>query len=408
MRTRSLGLPIALLGVLFGGCFRSTGAISREEFLSMVHGSIESVGDVSKLFPKTVSDIEARKSLAIDLAKKEIAKILAISDRTFANTALAFDRAGRRFSIAASGIRTLKSVHTDKSLRDAAQAAVLELSKFSIDAFYNVDLYNAFKSYVDGNAKRENLDGERHRYLEESMKAFKRMGLHLPAERLKRVKSIQKELSALGLEFGKNTAEDKSSIMVEEKDLAGVDPNLIKNLKKNPEGRCVLTCDYPTYYGVVKHCKNHGVRRDFALAFSNRAYPANKSVLEKIIAKRDKLARELGFESFAQYDIDDTMAKTPERVEKFIKDMSSRVLEKERREFEMLTKELPEGVVLREGKFDTGDFAYTVEQYKKKNFNLDERKIAEYFPLEKTLNGVFEIYQNFLGLKFKFVNSDGL
>jgi thimet oligopeptidase len=395
-------LFLAAVFVFFGCSIRSTDFMSKEEYFSMVSGSFRDIGDVAKLFPKSVSDIENRIKLAIEDASKSIDSIIKIenSSKTFENTARALDEASRRFSIINRGIHLVKSVSTDKSLRDKSSSALLEMNNFFVDKFLSVDLYNAFKSYVDNNAAQEDLNSEERYFLSETIKDFERAGLHLSKEKLDEVKKLQKEITNCSLEFSKNVAEDKSSITVDESDLKGVSPVLIKGLKKDSSGKLIVTCDYPTYFGVIKHCSVGPTRRDLSRAFCNRAYPANKPILEKIILKRDALASLLGFASYSDYDVDDQMAKEVVVAEKFIKDLHVKVGPKEQAEFEMLRNDLPVGIVLRDGKFEPWDFLYTIESYKKKHFDIDARKIAEYFPLEKTLSGVFEIYQKFLGLKF--------
>lgn len=365
---------------------------------------------VVRLVPTSVVDIEKRTDLTIDEAKKSISTITKLNskDRSFENTARALDEALRKFRITQSSLWLVKNVHPEVKMRDAAQKNILKLSNFSIDAFASVDLYRAFNDYYEVAAKKESLNDEKKYYLNEVLTDFKRSGLHLQADKLSEVKELQKKLSELSLEFSKNVASENRSLLVNESDLVGVDSDLIKGLKRDEIGKCMVTTDYPTYFGIMKHCSVPSTRRELFRLFSNRAYPKNKELLEKIIFNRDKLANLLGFNSYASYDIDNQMAKSEGRVESFLYDLKNKVKSKELKEIKMLFNDLPADVTLRDEKFEPWDVAYVQESYIKKHYDIDDRKIAEYFPVEKTISGIFAIYQEFLGLKFKILSQDNL
>lgn len=411
MRLAILGSTVA--GVcLFSGClFWSRGhAISEEGYNSMINSSFSNIKDVVALFPTNVADVEARRDYALKNAKKQLHDIIDVPDvqRTFENTARALDNASSAFAVGACALHVTEEVHPDKGIRDACHEAVLSIQKFSVDAFLSPELYKAFNAYMNGNFAKEKCSPEEKTYLDETMKGFRYAGLHLPESELKEVKRLQKELAELELEFSRAINSDKSSFTATEEELAGVDKHLLANLKKTDDGKFIVTCDYPTSTEVSTNCSVSETRCRMNRAFNNRAYPANKKTLETIIAKRDELAKRLGFESFAHYDLDNQMAKNPATAISFIQELAKKVAPKEKKEFERLCSDLPVGVVLVDGKFAPWDVGYTVEAYKKKHFKIDEREIAEYFPMEKTIQGIFDIYQKFLGLTFTLEKPSGL
>jgi thimet oligopeptidase len=371
---------------------------------------MKNVQDVVKLFSKTAEEITQIGDDAIATTEKNIQEIIKIetSARTFKNTARALDETGVQLFISSCRSEILDMVHPSKDIREAAHAACAKIRSFAVDAFLNVDLYNAFKSYVEGNAKKEKLNAEELFFLEEEMRGFKRSGLHLPAEQLEKVKALKKEITKLSLSFNSNIAQDKSSITVPREDLAGMEDHFIDALEKDDDGNFVLKCDYPTIQPIFKHCKKEKTRHDLFIVYQNRAYPKNESILETIIAKRDELAKLLGFDSYAAFEYDNEMVKTTERVDGFISDLVEKSSVKEQKEFDQLVSDLPEGVTLVDGKMNPWNLAFAKEYYKQKHFNVDDRKITEYFPMEKTIQGVFDIYQKFFGLQFKETKPDGL
>jgi len=386
---------------------------SRGESKKMM-SNIKNISDIIELYPSTPQVLEKRVVAAIADAQKRIDAIIAIPDteRTFANTAQALDTLESRsnLSVVAPIAEFVTMVDPEESMRNAGQKALIEIVKFATDKINNNPvLFKAFKAYVEGNAKNEELSDEQQYYLQEQMKGFRRSGLHLPKEQLEEVKQIKNELMRLGLEFEKNIAIDARTITVARDELEGLSDDFIDSLKTAEDGKYILGLDYPTYFMVTDHCDVAATRKKLYQVFQNRGYPVNKEILEKIISLRDKLAKMLGFESFADLDIGSEMAKDPSTVRKFLDDLLEKVNVKESKEFALFTKDLPKSVALSpEGKFYPWDVRYIFERYKKKHFAIDETKIAEYFPMEKTVDGLLSIYQQFLGLTFKQVPISGL
>jgi thimet oligopeptidase len=370
------------------------------------------VEDIAKLFPKTVVEINRMKEALIDDAQSQLDKLLSIEDnkRTFANTAQALDTlAGlSNFALGSHILYSISMVNVDANMRDAAQAIVVELQKFSEDAFFsNKKVYNAFKAYIDGNAQQEQLSDVQYYFLKETIEGFERAGLHLPQKMLNKVKELKKELVVLSMEFGKNIAQDNSIIEVSKYELNGVSNDFIETLQLTDDGKYILRTDYPTRTQVMENCTVSETRRKWSEAFDRRAYPVNEDILKLIIEKRDELARLLGFESFAALNIVDEMAKTPERAQEFIQDLLQSGKDKLEQELELLLQHLPESVSLQNGKLKPWDLTFIKEQYKRKYLLVDEQKIAEYFPMNHTLDQLFEIYERFMGLRFELVTYKG-
>lgn len=363
------------------------------------------------VFPMTVTDIQSRAHSAMEQARKDVAAIVSIPNeqRTFENTIRALDTISSNFSIPYVAISTLNYVHPNEKIRAQAEKTEQLMQDFSIDMFgHNVDLYNAFKAYAENNAVHESLQDDQKYFITESMKDFKRNGLHLPEEQRNRIAQLKKEIGKLELDFSNNINKDASFIVVSRDGLMGLKDDFIDSLQKTDDGNYKLGVDYPTYYEVIEYCAVAETRKKLSKAFGNRAYPANMKILEDIIAKRDQLARELGFESYAHLNLDDEMVKTPDRAETFIRDLIAKSNVKEAEEFKVLKSDLPSSVQLSpNGKLWPWDVPFTQAYYKEKHFKLDERKVAEYFPMQQTIEGLFGIYQDFFNITMKEVPVSG-
>ena len=369
---------------------------------------------ITDLFPKTPEAIQNLVKASIEKATQDIEKIISINDkdRTFENTVKKIDALFglSDLSMASSTLTALEMLSPDEKIREASHNGILEIQKFSVDNLWNnVQLYKALKAYSQGNADTENLAETEKYFITETLRDFQRLGLDLPEDKLQQVKTLQKELAELELIFETNIATDKSSVALDKDELAGLEQDFIQSLKKTEDGKYILGVDYPTYFNVMQNCDVETTRKKLHQAFKNRAYPKNEEILTKIIEKRDQLAKLIGFESYSHLELDSQMAKTPERVEKFLSDLLQKANTKEQKEFEIFTKKLPNSVKLTDGgKIKPWDMGYIKSCYKKKNFNIDEREIAQYFPMENTIEQLLAIYEQFLNLEFKQVPIDGL
>ncbi len=403
-----LAISLVLIATL-ANCAASLKKVEVEKGDGML---IQSVDDVVALFPKTIEEIEERKQKLQAKTLEDLRTIINIDPgaRTFENTARALDHVMGHFAIESEALGMLEHVSPDEALRTASHEASSYLQQFAIDAFSSsMDLYQAVKAYVEGNANQETLRDEERYFLAEVMLEFRRNGLDLAPTKLEKVKKISKEIAVLSRQFEKNIAEGQREIVVTLSELSGLDEEFINALRKTEAGGCVLGTDYPTYTAVMENCSNEGTRKKLFLSFGQRAYPENIAVLNELIAKRDEFAKLLGYPSYAAYDIDNQMAHTVETVQNFLSNVATKARIKDEAEFREFTKQLPESVELTDdGLLKPWDRAYLIAQYKKHHYNLEERQLAEYFPADHTIKGLMHIYEQFMSLRMEEVPVPGL
>ncbi len=402
-------IMVGLLSVHLGFCSKK-GPMKRSDLAYQTR----TAQDIIDLWDWRPDEITGWTKKYIDSAQESIDQILQIPDdqRSFLNTVQTFDTIGALsdFTVAANIFETLELSSPDEAIRNAAHKAVLAMKAFWIEAVStNKALYQALKVYAEGNAAEEKLSQTEHYFLSETIKDLERAGLNLPDDQLVLVKKVKKELIALTQNFERNIAQDKSHITVDIDDLKGLDENFIKNLKRADDGAYILGVDYPTIFNVIENCAVEDTRKRLSNAFANRAYPANEVILKEVIAKRDELAKLLGFASYADLDLDNQMVKNPGRAYDFIRDLVNRIEKKVGQELDQWVAELPASVVLTaDGKIKPWDFQYLKTTYKKKHFAIDEREIAKYFPMEKTIEGLLDVYRQFLSIDFEEVPVSGL
>jgi len=375
---------------------------------------ISTIDDVRALFPTSSAQIAERLKSYKTNCQHDVQKIVDIphDQRTFDNTALALDRITSfcDLTVLASICEVLESLSPDESIRQAAHKAVIEVQHFYVDAIEsNKQVFNAFREYVEGNALVESLSDEQRYFLKEMMDTFIKSGLNLPDDQLVSVKKLKKELAELSIAFERNIAQDNRTLEVTIDELDGVDRAFIATLAKTNKGNYLLGTDYPTRAEILENCNNADTRRRYFKLFFTRAYPANNEVLSQIIAKRDQLARLLGFASYAHLDTADQMVQSPERAYNFLYDLIGRVSNKEKIEFHKWLADAPESVKLDDqGRIQPWDILYAQTAYKKNHLAVNEAEIAEHFPMENTIKGLLDIYRSFLSIDFKEVPIGGL
>jgi len=400
----------AVISLLLIGCSNSSLSSTKQTDFSMIHTE----QDVAALFPRTATELTQRMDAALLQAQQQIDALVAVPQdkRSYATVARALDLldALSDAAIMANACSTLEYVTTDDAVRTAAHDAVRKVQEFWVDAIENnVNLYHIFKDYVADVVPHEQLTAEQHYYLHEMLTQFKRRGLDLPDEQRTRVATLKKEIAQLSQDFEANIAKDQRTITVDVAGLAGVDADFIAQLKRTDDGLYILGVDYPTVDTIMSTCIVEATRKALYLAFNNRAHPTNQDVLQRLIAARDELASLLGMASFSELSLVDEMVASPERAHEFLQALHKRASVKAEQEFKELVTDLPAGITLTaDGKLKPWDVSYVKNSYKKKYLAIDEEKIAEYFPMTSTVEGLLNVYKQFFNLTFDTVPLAGL
>jgi len=406
---KRIQILLLALGLSGGGVVHG---IEEQAYVSLLTGPINDIHDVAALFPKSVADVKERQAYTMTEIEKRLKAFFLVPnhERTFTNTALAYDRMVRVCKGAENALFAISDVHPDKSVRDACRCAELELKKFFGKAVVTQDLYTVFTSCISpsGIFAGEVLDVERAYYLQGVMKEFRRLGLHLSVEKIANVRILTNEIDEICAEFSKNIAEHGRSIVVSRDALAGVDDGYLDTLQQQENGLYVVPCTYPAQAKILRYCSVEATREAFYWAWTNRAYPENELVLHNMVEKRHALARLVGFESFAHYNIEDQMARTPEAVELFLRDLVGKVSAKADEERKNQHSDLPTDIMLNEyGDIDPWNSFYLEAWQSKKKVSCGILEVNNYFPLQTILPKIFGIFEQFLGLTFTVHTSEG-
>lgn len=299
-----------------------------------------------------------------------------------------------------------QSVSAEQALRDASTEAENLMDEFDIESSMREDVFKLVDAAMQ---KKESLDPESQRLLEKTRKGYIQYGLGIPAgPKRDRFKEIKKRLSQISTIFQKNLNEETGGIWFTPEELDGVPADVVSNLEKGKgekAGKVRLTFKYPDLFPALRYAKNAKVRQRIYVDNENKCNQ-NVPLFREAVILRDEAARLLGYPNHAAFRIEDKMAKTPKTVDDFLGDLRTRLTPGGRRELEKL-KDLKRKDLKSRGEEDSYDGHYFLWDHRfydrlmiEKEYSIDQEKIAEYFPLETTVEGMLHIFEQLFGLVF--------
>lgn len=298
-------------------------------------------------------------------------------------------------------------VSPHKDLREASTESTRKMSAFEVEMSMRVDVFRALKALDQKEEEKSKLSPEGRRYLARLIRNGKRNGLDLSENVQEELKNIKKKMSDLSIDFSKNLNEDTTSFEFTRDELAGCPDDFLNSLEKGEAGKLKVTLKYPHYFPVMGKCRVPATRAKMEKAFNSRCLKENTLLLEDTIVLREKQAQLLGYPTHADYVLEMRMAKNPQAVAKFLKDLNGKLQALKAEEFKTYLKYKAEEAAKYnfedDGKINPFDMRYYMKMAEERLYSVDHQKLKEYFPMDKVTKGLLEIYQTILNLKFALV-----
>ena len=343
-------------------------------------------------------------------AKAEIDAIIANEEEpTFENTIEAMEFAGGKLNSAASVFYALMEAHTNEQMQQIAEEISPMLTEYSMYVSLNADLFERVKAVYE---KRNELglDVDQMKLLEDNYKSFVRGGANLSDEDKVLYSQWSEELSLATLQFSKNVLAATNAYtlnITDEADLAGL-PEYVKTMAaetaadKGLEG-WAFTLDAPSYSPFLQYSEKRELRKQIWTAYNTRALGGefdNTEVVRKIVDLRIKIANILGYETYADYALEERMAKDKKTAVDFIMNLLKPSLEFAKKDVaEVFAYARKNGF---EGKrLESWDFGYWSERYKEAEYSLSAEELKPYFQLESCIDAVFGLASRLYGISFE-------
>lgn len=355
-------------------------------------------------------DFEPVFRAALDAHEREIEQIASNSAApTIENTLAALELSGEALSRASAIFWCLAGAHTNPEI----QRLEREISPLVARHFTRMYMNDALFRRIDalyGRRDSLNLDKETRRVLEKTWKRFVRGGAKLDGEAKARLGAINEELARLGAQFGQNVLKDESSwaLFLDEKDLDGI-PDSLKSAmasaaaERGQPGRYAVTLSRSIAEPFLSTSTRRDLRETVLKAFisrgANDGEANNREIVRRTLELRAEKAKLLGYETFAAYKLDDTMAKTPENVMNLLLP----VWEKAKEKAAATEKEL-QRIAAGEGQnqpIAAWDWRHFAEKLRSEKFAFDESALKPYLALDSVIAAAFDVAKKLFGLTFE-------
>lgn len=358
---------------------------------------------------KTCHFLPAVKA-GIEAQRAEIAAIAGNTEApTFQNTIKALDTSGRLLEKVELVLYNLSSAETTPELQAVMRDVAPLTTALEDDIFLNRDLFKRVES-IFNDRERLGLDPVSIRLVEEIRKAFIRSGAALDDASQARLREINQELSVLGLKFGDNLlAETNAFTLILEGpgDLAGLAPSTIEAAaaaaeKAGMPGKWLVNLSYPSMWPFVQQSTRRDLRQKVIEAYASRCDRGNEydnnDIIARIATLRLEKAKLLGYSSWADFVLEERMAKTPAEVDGLLDRLWKPALDVARVEAEEYTAEAVKAG--HKGPFMPWDWHYWAEQVRARKYGLDSGTLRQYFTLDNALAGAFELARRLYGIQF--------
>ncbi|MFH2141557.1 MAG: M3 family metallopeptidase [Bacteroidota bacterium] len=328
----------------------------------------------------------------------------------FNNTILAFDQSGKLLRTVSNVFFSLNSANTSPEMQEIARIITPLVTEHKDNISLNLKLFDRIKVVYE-NRESVNLDSEQKRVVEKYYSDFVRNGANLNDNDKEKLRSINQELSKTELQFDENllaeTNTNFSLIIDKYEDLAGLPEDVIEAASVSAkdagyEGKWLFTLQKPSLIPFLQFADNRDLRekiyRGYFMRGNNNDKFDNKEIIKKIVNLRAEKANLLGYKTFAEYVIENNMAKTPDAVYGFLSEIMKPALSVAKKDLAEMQK-----IIDREKggfKLESWDWWYYAEKLRKEKYNLDESEIKPYLPLENVKEGMFHVANQLYGLTF--------
>ena len=311
------------------------------------------------------------------------------------STLLAFENTLADFNDETIPLTFMGYVSTNSAVSAEGSDCEQKVGQFYVDIFTRRSLYAVLK-------KQNTTDIAEKRLLTETILSFDQNGLMLSDEVLAQIKLLKSQLAAKESQFSTNLNADTSTVTFTSAELAGANADFLGRLNKTADGKFIVTTKSTDYLDVMQNCANSETRHKMMSAYLNRGGLTNTQLLQDAVALRLQIAHALGFQSWADYKTKPRMAKTSEATLQFLNNLKSKLAVRNQQDQAQLLnykKELdPSATTLNQW-----DNTFLSFQLQKRDYQLDEEKIREYFPAATVVSGIFDVYSKLLGVTYKEV-----
>ncbi len=380
---------------------------------------------------------EAHKHLEKTLSKIEAYRLNKDS-LTFNSVIFPLIEAEQIVSRVWSPIGNLLALDGTPELRDAAQKARPLVVNFHNDVVLDPRLFELLTLYSDSSEGRS-LSGPRRRYISNTIRDLKLSGASLDEYKKSILREYNLKIAELSRQFSDNATDSKYELLLtKDDDLLGLPEEVIIAAQKKadiyreklsidqvPSGAAIINLDYPSYVPFMRYSERGDLRKKLALQYMQKGTEQasggllsdkndkksldNQKIIKDLCQAKTLRAKLLGFNNYAEVSLSTKMAKDPNKVLSFLKDLAVKARPVAQKEYKALL-EFQNNLGYKNtesnpNKIYSWDREFLAEKLKKVRFDFDSSETKPYFELRQTLNGMFSIIETLFGATFTKENS---
>ena len=346
------------------------------------------------------------------LAKAETALEQVTADdfpATWSGIAGVLDVATENLGRAWGAVSHLNGVADTPELRAAYNAALPRVTEFWTRLGANERLYAKYKAIDAGSLNEEQRQAHKN-----AIRNFVLSGAELTAAAKERFAQIQERQAELSQKFSENSldATDAFAYYATDDEVAGVPQDVLQTAKAqaDAEGKAGyrLSLKMPSYLPVMQFAESSSLREKLYKAYTTRASdqaPAefsqfdNSAVMQEILALRQEESRLLGYQNFGEVSVVAKMAKSPDEVVTFLRDLARRARPYAEKDIADLRRFAAEK--LNQSAPQAWDYAYIGEKLKEERYAFSEQEVKQYFTAPKVLAGLFKIVETLFEVQIR-------
>ena len=345
---------------------------------------------------------------AIELNRAEIDAIINNPEApTFENTIVAMEQSGELLGRVTGVFFVLNNCSTSEEMQQIALNITPKLTELSNDVSLNPELFARVKAVYD---QREslNLDQEDSMLLENTYNSFARSGALLEGEAQDLYRQYTTELSQLTLAFGQNALAATNAFALNITDEAKVAelPEFVKeglaaDAAARGEQGWTVTLQAPSYGPFMTYSSQRDLKEQLYKAYNTRAVGGefdNMENIRKIANLRLQIAQLLGYETYADYVLEEKMAENTKTVNDFLQELCDATLSYAHKDVATVTKYAHS--LGFEGELMPWDWGYYNEKYKEFAYSINDEQVKPYLQLENVKDAVFMLATKLYGLTF--------
>ncbi len=350
-------------------------------------------------FCKSVDELKTAIHNGLRASKRNLETFLALPEDTVPSEVLsAYNHITSPLNGWAQQASIFQQVHPDTAMRETGANLEQEVHAFHSQLSLNREVYDR----LNGLTLPEDARFKQRRFLEHSLRDYRRSGVDKDDAGREQVRKLQETLLEIGQEFDKNIILGTTSMQVAggHKDLAGMPQDFLASHAEDEQGEVKLSTDPTDFVPIMMYCESAEVREAMVRMYNNRAFPENLDLLDRLLAKRQELANLLGFDHWADYVTGDKMIGSGQAVADFLDKVVGCA--------KGLAKQQYDQLLAAKRKFEPDaekvlpfDVSYLTECVKRDEFSFDSQALRPYLGYERVQAGVLKTAEDMYGIRFE-------